>query len=338
MSREPPLLQVEELRTHIRTDNGIVRAVEGVSFSVARGETLGIVGESGCGKSVTALSIMQLIPPRSASIVGGRILYTPPGKETVDLARLDPLGKPMRRIRGNEIAMIFQEPMSSLNPVYTVGYQIAEAIMLHQRLSRTAARERSVEMLDRVGIPAPRQRVDEYPHQLSGGMRQRAMIAMALSCNPSLLIADEPTTALDVTVQAQILELIRGLQQEFRMSLIMITHDLGVVREVADRVVVMYYGRVVETAATREIFAAPSHPYTRGLLRAVPRIGDVSELASIPGSVPGPFAERIGCDFNPRCEEAVARCRSDLPDETEAEAGHKVRCWMRQKEEARADA
>jgi ABC-type dipeptide/oligopeptide/nickel transport system ATPase component len=267
-----PLLQVEDLQTHIRTDNGIVRAVEGASFALGRGETLGIVGESGCGKSLTALSIMQLIPPRSASIVGGRILYSPPGKATVDLARLDPLGKEMRRIRGNEIAMIFQEPMSSLNPVYSVGHQIVEAVMLHQRLGRQAARERAIEMLERVGIPAPRQRIDEYPHQLSGGMRQRVMIAMALSCNPNLLIADEPTTALDVTVQAQILRLLMRLRHELRMALMLITHDFGVIAGMVERVCVMHDGRIVETGDVDTLFAQPRHAYTRALLDAVPRI------------------------------------------------------------------
>ena len=333
----PPLLRVEDLRTQIHTDNGIVRAVEGVSFHVERGETLGIVGESGCGKSVTALSIMQLLPPRIARIVGGRILYRAPEAEgaIIDLAGLDPLGRDMRRIRGNEIAMIFQEPMSSLNPVYTVGNQIIEAVMLHQKVGRRAARARAMEMLDRIGIPGPRQRIDEYPHQLSGGMRQRVMIAMALSCNPSLLIADEPTTALDVTVQAQILELIKGLQQELNMSLIMITHDLGVVREVADRVLVMYYGRVIEQGPVGRIFDAASHPYTRGLLRAALRIGDRSELRPIPGSVPGPFAERHGCDFHPRCEEAAERCRRALPAITKVGPDHSVSCFMRQGEGAK---
>jgi len=329
-SSQNPLLDVRNLKTQIHTDIGVVRAVENVSFSVEAGQTLGIVGESGCGKSMTALSIMGLLPGGNAKVADGQILYNRSESETLDLATLKPTGAKMRSIRGNEIAMIFQEPMSSLNPVYTIGDQIMEAVILHQGVNKAEARKRAIKMLDLVGIPAASQRVDEYPHQLSGGMRQRVMIAIALSCNPRILIADEPTTALDVTVQAQILELIKQLQIEFNMALVLITHDLGVVREVADNVAVMYFGRVVEYATASKIFKNPSHPYTQRLLKAIPRIGNREELQQIEGSVPSAFSARKGCDFAPRCLEVKQKCKDQLPEMELIEAQHQVRCWLRQ--------
>jgi len=332
MDNEPDdmLLRVRNLKTHIKTDNGLVRAVEGVSFAIKPSETLGIVGESGCGKSITALSIMGLLPGGRSAIAGGEILYRQADGQALDLAGLDSRGPKMRAIRGNDIAMIFQEPMSSLNPVYSVGDQIMESVMLHQGVDRYEARLRAIKMLDLVGIPASKQRVDEYPHQLSGGMRQRVMIAIALSCNPRLLIADEPTTALDVTVQAQILDLIKQLQGELGMALIIITHDLGVVREVADRVGVMYFGRMVEHASVDRIFENPSHPYTQRLLQAIPRIGSTTMLQQIDGTVPSASSVRKGCDFAPRCLEAMEKCAGELPDLKAVEAAHDVRCWLRE--------
>ncbi|MBV8719223.1 MAG: ABC transporter ATP-binding protein [Chloroflexi bacterium] len=296
------LLRIDNLATYFETPDGTVRAVDGVSFEIAPGETLGLVGESGCGKSVTAHSILRLLPPH-ARLMNGGVEFQRRDGSLVDLAGVDPRGPLVRSIRGNEIAMVFQEPMTSLSPVHTVGSQISEAVMLHQRVGRRQAFERSVDMLAQVGIGNPRQRYDEYPHQLSGGMRQRAMIAMALSCNPRLLIADEPTTALDVTIQAQILELLKSLQEQFHMAILMITHNLGVIAELADRVAVMYTGRIVEMAETAAIFDEPLHPYTIGLLRSLPRVGgDVKRrLAAIPGSVPDPFNLREGCTFAPRC-------------------------------------
>lgn len=332
MDKKPDdmLLRVHNLRTHIKTDNGLVRAVESVSFGVKPGETLGIVGESGCGKSITALSIMGLLPGGNSAIAGGEILYRQADGQVLDLAGLDMRGPKMRAIRGNDIAMIFQEPMSSLNPVYTIGNQIMESVTLHQGVDKTEARKRAIEMLDLVGIPGSKQRVDEYPHQLSGGMRQRVMIAIALSCNPRLLIADEPTTALDVTVQAQILDLIKQLQGELGMALIIITHDMGVVREVADRVGVMYFGRMVEHASVDRIFENPSHPYTQRLLQAIPRIGNPDTLQQIDGAVPSAYSVRKGCDFAPRCIEALEKCAAELPDLKAVEPAHNVRCWLRE--------
>jgi len=328
-SSTDPLLEVRSLKTYLDTDNGIVRAVEDLSFRVLPGKTLGIVGESGCGKSMAALSIMGLLPGRNGKIAGGEILYRREDGKILDLAQLKPSGPEMRAIRGNDIAMIFQEPMSSLNPVYTIGNQIMESILLHQGVDKTEARLRAISMLDLVGIPAAKQRVDDYPHQLSGGMRQRVMIAIALSCNPRLLIADEPTTALDVTVQAQILELIKQLQNELKMALILITHDLGVVREVADTVGVMYFGRMVEHAGVSRIFDNPSHPYTQRLLKAIPRIGAKEMLQQIDGTVPAATAPRGACDFAPRCLEATEKCHQDLPDMMPIETDHNVRCWLR---------
>jgi len=319
---EEKLLEVVNLRTSFRDKDGkMIPAVDGVSFSLKRGETLGIVGESGCGKSVTSLSIMRLIP-------------VPPGHieaESIRFGETDLLCLPdseMRKMRGNEISMIFQEPMTSLNPVFTIGDQIMEALQLHQNLNKNEALAKAVEMLAKVGIPAPEQRVKEYPHQLSGGMRQRVMIAMALSCNPKLLIADEPTTALDVTIQAQILDLIRDLRSQMDMSIMLITHDLGVVAETADRVIVMYAGKIVEEATTIQLFENPRHPYTEGLLNSIPRIEDRPErLHVIKGIVPHPLHMPQGCRFNPRCPYATDKCREQAPELEEVASDHKVSCW-----------
>jgi oligopeptide/dipeptide ABC transporter ATP-binding protein len=316
-----PLLEVVDLHTHFRTADGWVRAVNGVSFQLEQGETLGLVGESGCGKSVTSLSIMRLIQRPNGVVQGGPIRFR--GEDLLQKSEPE-----MRKIRGNEISMVFQEPMTALNPVYTCGFQIMEAIQLHQHRNRAQAREQAIGMLRLVGIPAPEQRVDEYPHQLSGGMRQRVMIAMALSCHPALLIADEPTTALDVTIQAQILALIGQLRKELGMAVILITHDLGVVAEVADRVAVMYGGRIVEHASVEEIFARPLHPYTQGLLNAIPRLGkELVRLAVIPGVVPNPAHLPAGCTFHPRCPLADERCRQEIPALVAHGAGHEVACF-----------
>jgi oligopeptide/dipeptide ABC transporter ATP-binding protein len=290
------LLEVKNLKTFFYTDDGIAKAVDDIDYDVDKGETLGLVGESGCGKSVSALSIMRLIPDPPGKIVGGEIFF-----KGQDLVKLDE--KEMQKIRGNDIAMIFQEPMTSLNPVFTCGSQIDEAVMLHQKVSKEEAKERSIEMLRLVGIPGPEQRYREYPHQLSGGLRQRVMIAMALSCNPEMLIADEPTTALDVTVQAQILELIKGLQKEFGMAVIMITHDLGVIAEVSDRVAVMYASKIAEYSVADEIFYNPKHPYTLGLLSSIPKLNKANvRLATIEGTVPAATNYPIGCHFATRCK------------------------------------
>ena len=319
-----PLLEVTALQTHFATPDGVVRAVEGLSFTVAPGETLAIVGESGCGKSVTSMSILRLIQSPPGRIAGS-IRFE--GRELLDLPEAA-----MRRIRGNEIAMIFQEPMTSLNPVLTVGRQITETLRLHQGLSARAAEARAAEALSLVGIPAPERRAREYPHQLSGGMRQRVMIAMALACNPKLLIADEPTTALDVTIQAQILDLMRGLKQRIGSAIMLITHDLGVVAETAERVVVMYAGRKVEEAPVAALFARPAHPYTLGLLGAVPRLGAGAEgtartrLAEIPGLVPSLRARIAGCPFAPRCARADDHCRAEAPALRTLAPGRAVAC------------
>jgi oligopeptide/dipeptide ABC transporter ATP-binding protein len=294
--------------------------VDGVSFHLDQGETLGVVGESGCGKSVTALALLQLIPMPPGELVGGRAEF-----EGMDLLNLH--SDQIRKVRGNRISMIFQEPMTSLNPVFTIGNQIKEAIQLHQGLNAHQAEEKAVEMLDLVGIPDPRRRMGEYPHQLSGGMRQRVMIAMALSCNPALLIADEPTTALDVTVQAQILELMLDLQAKINMSILMITHNLGVIAEVAERVIVMYCGKIVESADVHSIFHKPMHPYTRQLLASVPHLGaEQTRLQEIPGMVPSLYALPPGCDFHPRCVEAAEGCKLRSPELTELEPAHWVAC------------
>ena len=317
------LLEVKNLKTYFYTDEGTARAVDGMDFAIRRGETLGVIGESGCGKSVSALSILRLIDDPPGRIVSGEILF-----EGRDL-----LKKPMaeiRRIRGNDIAMIFQEPMTSLNPVYTIGAQIMENIVNHQKLNREAARKNAVEMLELVGIPSPEKRVDEYPHQLSGGMRQRAMIAMALSCRPKLLIADEPTTALDVTIQAQILELIKSIREEIRMAVMMITHDLGVVAEVADNVAVAYGGKVVEYADVVTVFKRPKHPYTRALYDSIPRLTDTRKrrLEVIAGMVPSPLDLPEGCRFHNRCKYAQPICKAVEPPLYDVGEGQWVRCLM----------
>jgi peptide/nickel transport system ATP-binding protein len=321
---DAPLLEVNDLHTRFRSGDEIARAVDGVSFVLHRGETLAIVGESGSGKSVTALSIMRLVPAPPGEVTGGTVMFN--GR---DLLRLPE--RAMRRVRGNEISMIFQEPMSSLNPLLGVGEQIAEVVRLHQGLGRTAARRHAIDMLVRVNIPDPESRAHEYPHRLSGGMRQRVMIAMALACRPSLLIADEPTTALDVTIQAQILDLMRGLQEELAMSVLFITHNLGVVAEIADRVAVMYAGRIVEQGTVAAVFARPLHPYTIALLASIPRVSvggrDPSHrLAAIPGQVPSAAALPPGCAYAPRCRRATALCHQTAPPILQALPGHDVRC------------
>jgi peptide/nickel transport system ATP-binding protein len=329
------LLSVRNLKTYFAQDEGTVRAVDGVSFDLYPRRTLGVVGESGCGKSVTARSILRIVD-RPGRIVEGEIHFRRPGNGAgpgpmVDLAQLAPDGQEMRSIRGAEIALIFQEPMSSFSPVHTVGNQIAEAIMLHQQVNRRQARAKAIEMLQRVGVSLPEQRVDQLANQLSGGLRQRAMIAMALSCHPTLLIADEPTTALDVTTQTQILELMRQLQREDGMAIMLITHDLGVVAEMATDVAVMYLGRVVEQAPVDEIFHAPRHPYTRALLRSIPRIRSRARerLMPIAGAVPHPYDRPAGCPFHPRCTEAMAgRCDRHTPSLRPVADGHSVSCFL----------
>ena len=322
-----PILQVENLRTYFRTDAGVARAVDGVSFHVNPGETLGIVGESGSGKSVTSLSVMRLIPQPPGRIEpGSKILFRGAGG-VEDLATA-PEAR-MRQIRGNDIAMIFQEPMTSLNPVFTVGEQIMESLRLHQKLGKRDARDRAIEMLQLVGIPIPDQRVDEYPHQLSGGMRQRVMIAMALACNPRVLIADEPTTALDVTIQAQITELLNRLQEELGMSIILITHDLGVVAETCDRVIVMYAGQVFEEGPVNDIFHDPQNPYTEGLLRSMPKLGEeVERLAVIPGVVPAPTNWPTGCRFAERCPYGWEKTEREDPPLFDIGGGRRNKCWL----------
>jgi peptide/nickel transport system ATP-binding protein len=322
------LLEVKDLRTHFFTDEGVVKAVDGVDFEIERGQTVCVVGESGCGKSVTARSILQIVDP-PGRVVSGQILLHQDGS-TLDLATLDPRGKAIRGIRGKDIGMIFQEPMTSLSPVHTIGDQIMESIRLHLSDSPHEARIRTIELLRKVGIPRPEQRLDAYPFQLSGGMRQRAMIAMGLACGPSLLIADEPTTALDVTTQAQILDLIAELQHELGMAVLLITHDLGVVAEMADSVVVMYLGTVAERGGVDAIFHDPKHPYTKALLRSIPNVGGgVRErLATIRGSVPPPFARPSGCAFHPRCEHMMpGRCDRTVPSRVQTGAGD-VRCLL----------
>ncbi len=316
------LIEVKDLRTYFFIDGGVVKAVDGVSFNVERGKTLGIVGESGCGKSITSLSIMQLLESPPGKIVGGEIIYN--GENLLNKTKEE-----MRHIRGNKIAMIFQEPMTSLNPVFTVGQQIVEALLIHEEgITKEKAKERAIEMLKLVKIPLPEKRFNEYPHQLSGGMRQRVMIAMALSCNPELLICDEPTTALDVTIQAQILELINELKEKTGASVMMITHDLGVIAEIADDVMVMYAGKVVEQADTDSIFEKPLHPYTIGLMNCIPKLTEeVEELSVIKGMVPSYDDMPKGCAFCPRCDYAKKICEEEMPELIELE-GRKVRCHM----------
>ncbi|HEY1543583.1 MAG TPA: ABC transporter ATP-binding protein [Xanthobacteraceae bacterium] len=319
------LLEIRGLRTDFKTEDGIVHAVDGVDLEIARGETLGVVGESGSGKSVTALSVLKLIAMPPGRIAGGRILWR--GRDLVPLGPHE-----MRQIRSKEIAIVFQEPMTSLNPVYTVGDQIAEVVRLHENVRKRAAHDRAIEMLRLVNIPTPERRVDYYPHQFSGGMRQRVMIAMALACNPALLIADEPTTALDVTIQAQILELLAEMKSRLGMAVMLITHAMGVVAETAQRVVVMYAGRVVEEAPVGELFARPRHPYTQGLIRSIPRIDTAatrkSRLESIPGVVPSPLEPLPGCRFAPRCPFVRDDCIAAVPPLREIAPGHRVACVL----------
>jgi peptide/nickel transport system ATP-binding protein/oligopeptide transport system ATP-binding protein len=325
-----PILEIKNLHTYFFTERAVVKAVNGVDLSLSRQSTLGIVGESGCGKSVMSMSILRLIKEPPGKIVEGEILLHRKEKgAAVDLAKLDPKGAQMRAIRGGEIAMIFQEPMTSLNPLYTVGRQIAETVELHQKVGREEAMARALTMLERVQISEPARRLNNYPHQLSGGMRQRVMIAMALSCNPAILIADEPTTALDVTVQAQILDLMRALKDDFNSSIMLITHNLGVVSQMADHVAVMYLGKVVEYAATRRIFHNPLHPYTQGLLTSIPVLGKKSgQLVPIRGMVPSAAAQIRGCAFADRCPHVMKVCREETPPLREIEPGQMTACWL----------
>lgn len=317
-----PLLEVENLTTCFDTEDGLVTPVDSVSFSIGRGETMGLVGESGCGKSVTSLSIMRLIPSPPGRIASGKVILDGEDLLSKTIHEMD-------EIRGYKASMIFQEPMTSLNPVFTVGNQIVETIMRHQKANKADARARAIEMLKLVGIPSAESRLDDYPHQLSGGMRQRVMIAMALSCNPRLLIADEPTTALDVTIQAQILDLLESLQERLGMSVLLITHALGVVAEVADRVAVMYAGQIVEEADTGSLFSRPMHPYTLGLMESIPKLDeDRNRLQTISGTVPNPLRMPQGCRFHPRCVHAQDRCRTEAPSLQVVADGHTVRCWL----------
>ena len=342
MDNRPLLLEVQDLKTHFFLDEGMIRAVDGASFAIRRGQTIGVVGESGCGKSITARSILR-IERQPGRIVGGKILWhrVPESdgsqpSEIIDLTTLDQHGWAIRNIRGAEIAMVFQEPMTSLSPVHTMGNQIIEGILLHQHLSQAEARKKAILMLERVGMPQPSRIVDRYPHQLSGGMRQRAMIAMALSCQPDLLIADEPTTALDVTTEAQILSLMRTLQRDLGMAIMFITHNLGVVAQMTERVIVMYMGKVVEEADVDTLFYDPKHPYTQALLRSIPKMGAralgvSSRLASIHGSVPDPYSLPKGCPFHPRCKDFIpGLCDVELPPVVELKSGQSVRCHLYQ--------
>ena len=336
------LLEIKDLKISFPLDEGVVRAVEGVNLTVRRGEVLGVVGESGCGKTVTAQSVLRIIPS-PGQIDAGQILFHRPGSSNghnvVDIAKVSPTGREIREIRGKDIAMIFQEPMSSFSPVHTIGSQIMEAILLHQPVNEPQARQQTIELLRLVGISGAEQRVDNYPHQFSGGMRQRAMIAMALSCNPSLLIADEPTTALDVTIQAQILDLMRGLQKRIGMAVMFITHNLGVIAQIADTVAIMYLGQVVEYGPVREILRNPKHPYTVDLLRAVPRLGKTAgqRLVAIEGSIPSPFQRPSGCPFHPRCSRMMpGRCEVIMPAVTEFDNQHTARCLLYEPEKQNA--
>ncbi|MBU9714365.1 ABC transporter ATP-binding protein [Evansella tamaricis] len=328
-----PVLEVNHLKTHFFTDRGEIPAVDDVSFYINEGEVLGIVGESGCGKSVTSLSVMGLVPNPPGKIVGGEILFRQlsGNNNEEDLVKVSK--KRMRQIRGNQIAMIFQEPMTSLDPLFTIGFQIIEVIKNHQRISKKAARTKAIDLIKLVGIPRAEEIVDEYPHQLSGGMRQRVMIAIAMACDPEVLIADEPTTALDVTIQAQILELMKKLNREKGTAIMMITHDLGVVAEMCDRVVVMYAGKVVEEGDVRTILKSPQHPYTQGLIRSLPKMHErESRLYSIPGNVPKPGSITEGCRFAARCDQVFDRCYKEDPELLTLNEGHTCRCFLYQKE------
>ena len=326
MTNDHHLLNVDHLKTYFYTFEGVAKAVDDVSLFMDEGETLGLVGESGCGKSVTAQSIIRLIPEPPGKIVQGTINF-----DNTNLLELDM--KQLRKFRGNRISMIFQEPMTSLNPVFTIGNQISEMFMLHKKLNKKESWERAIEALKAVQIPAPEKRVNEYPHQLSGGMRQRVMIAMALSCDPEILIADEPTTALDVTIQAQIIDLMMHLKEDFNAAIMLITHDLGVIAEIAQRVLVMYAGKVVEEGKTKDIFEEPKHPYTKGLLQSIPKLGERSrkerkKLEEIKGIVPSLYELTAGCSFFPRCPEALPTCREHIPKLTTIGGFHKVSCWL----------
>ena len=316
-----PLLEIENLSTYFHTEENVVKSVRNVDLSINKGETLALVGESGCGKSVTALSAMRLIPTPPGKFESGRILFN--GEDLLQTSEME-----MQKIRGNEISMIFQEPMTSLNPIFTVGDQIMEAIRLHQNKTETQARDLALHVLKQVAIPSPEKRLDQYPHELSGGMKQRVMIAMAIVCQPALLVADEPTTALDVTIQAQILDLLDHLRKETHMSILLITHNLGIVAQYADRVAVMYSGKVVELAPVEELFSSPAHPYTRGLLNSLPKDG--TRLETIPGSVPHPAFLPEGCAFYPRCAEKLDRCMKDVPQlaSFEEKNSHQTACWL----------
>jgi peptide/nickel transport system ATP-binding protein/oligopeptide transport system ATP-binding protein len=329
---QAPLLTIKNLKTHFKLSNGTLRALDGVDLSVLPGQTLGLVGESGCGKSQMAMSIMRLTPA-PGRIVDGEILLRKRSGETVNIATLDPTGAEVRSIRGAEIAIVFQEPMTSLNPLRRIGDQIAEAVMLHQKVGKQAAWDRALEMLTRVQISAPKQRLYEYPHQLSGGMRQRVMIALALSCNPALLIADEPTTALDVTVQAQILDLMRDLQRDFNSAIVLITHNLGVVSQMAQEVAVMYLGRIVEYGKVYDLFKKPLHPYTVGLLNSVPVLGKKGKQVLVPikGMVPSPMAQIQGCPFADRCPHVMDICREKRPELEDFGSKHLAACWLHSK-------
>ena len=323
MNAASPLLEVSHLSTSFFSDQGEIRAVEDVSFSVQPGQTVALVGESGCGKSVTALSIMQLVD-FPGKVVDGQVMF-----KGADLLTLP--GKEIRRIRGNQIGMVFQEPMTSLNPVFTIGDQIGEVLEIHTTLTKHEIRQEVIRLLEKVQIPAPDRRIDQYPHEMSGGMKQRVMIAMALACRPDLLIADEPTTALDVTIQAQILELLKELQREMGMAILLITHNLGVVAQFAQDVIVMYASRIVERASVPQLFAAPSHPYTRALLRSLPKPGArEARLESIPGTVPSPLMYCRGCHFSTRCPDVLARCPDEEPPLVTIEPGHESVCWLHQ--------
>ncbi len=335
MAKNGILLEARDLKVHFFTDEGVVKAIDGVDLEVESGKTLCLVGESGCGKSVTCRAFLGIVQS-PGRIVSGDILFYRDGS-TINIAELDPKGRDIRQIRGKEIAMIFQEPMTSLSPMYTVGNQIMENILLHTGISKEDARTQAIDLLDQVGIPKPERLVDEYPFRLSGGMRQRAMIAMALSCNPTMLIADEPTTALDVTTQAQILDLMLELQQTYGMALLFITHDLGVVAEIADDVAVMYLGKIVERASADVVFNEPQHPYTQSLLRSIPKIAmKREELDPIRGMVPSPFRRPNGCTFHPRCPKAMEICRRVVPTVTHLNENHTVQCLLYEKDVLRA--
>ena len=331
------IVSVKNLNTYFYNDQKCNRAVNGVSFDIKKGKTLCVVGESGCGKSVTASSIMQLIP-KFARIEAGEIIYHSEEKGDIAIQNLERNGKAMRELRGKDIAMVFQDPMSALNPVYTIGWQIIEMIRAHENVTKKEARKRAIELLEQMGIPAAEKRIDDYPHQFSGGMRQRAMIAMAMSCNPRLLIADEPTTALDVTIQAQIFELMNNLKKQYDTAILLITHDMGVVCELADDVVVMYMGNIVESGTVREILKTPQHPYTKALLSSIPILGKGKNqnIKAIKGSTPDTYNRPKGCQFAPRCEHSCTQCENEMPDETYLDNNHMVRCFKCQ--EVRKDA